>query len=62
MAKQKFVTTGDTRGDKVAVLEGLKAGDTVVSAGQLKLRNDTPVVVNNSIQPADNPAPTPVDP
>ncbi len=61
VAKQKFVTTGDTRGDQVAVLDGLKPGDVVVSAGQLKLRNDTPVVINNSIQPANNPAPTPVD-
>lgn len=62
VARQRFVTTGETRGDQVAVSEGLKPGDVVVSAGQVKLHNDTPVVVNNSIQTADNPAPTPVDP
>ena len=60
-AKQKFVTTGDTRGDQIAVLDGLKAGDQVVTAGQLKLRNGTPVVVNNAIQPSNNPAPKPQD-
>ncbi len=61
VAEQKFVTTGDTRGDQIAVLEGLKPGDVVVTSGQLKLRNDTPVVINNKIQPADNPSPTPKD-
>jgi len=61
VAKQRFVTTGDTRGDQVAVIEGLKPGEVVVSSGQVKLHNDSPVVVNNSIQTADNPAPTPED-
>ncbi|HKJ00586.1 MAG TPA: efflux RND transporter periplasmic adaptor subunit [bacterium] len=61
VAHQKFVTTGDTRGDQIAVLEGLKPGQTVVTSGQLKLRNGTPVVINNSIQPTNNPAPTPKD-
>jgi membrane fusion protein (multidrug efflux system) len=55
--QQRFITTGLTRGDQVAVLSGLQAGDTVVTAGQLKLHNDAPVFVNNSIQPANNPNP-----
>ncbi len=58
VAQQTFVTTGDTRGDQVAILKGIKAGDVIVSAGQIKLHNDTPVVVNNSIQPLDNPHPS----
>jgi len=61
IAEQKFVTTGDTRGDQIAVLSGLNPGDVVVTAGQLKLRNGTPVVVNNSIKPTDNPTPRPKD-
>ena len=61
VAKQVFVTTGDTRGDQVAILGGLKAGETVVTAGQIKLRNGSPVVVNNSIQPSNDPAPKPKD-
>ncbi|HLI13683.1 MAG TPA: efflux RND transporter periplasmic adaptor subunit [Alphaproteobacteria bacterium] len=51
VAHQSFVTTGDTRGDQVAVLSGVKDGDIVVTAGQIKLRNGTPIVINNTIQP-----------
>ncbi len=60
-ARQTFVTTGETRGDQVAVLSGLKAGETVVSAGGIKLHNGSPVIVNNSVQPSDNPNPSPAD-
>lgn len=55
--EQRFVTTGATRGDQVAILTGLKAGETVVTAGQLKLHNGAPVTINNSVQPANNPNP-----
>jgi membrane fusion protein, multidrug efflux system len=61
IARQSFVTTGLTRGDQVAVLTGVKPGDAVVSAGQIKLHNGAPVVINNKVQTADNPAPIPVD-
>jgi membrane fusion protein (multidrug efflux system) len=59
VAKQIFVTTGPRRGDQVAVLKGLKAGDEVVTTGQLKLRNGVPVVINNKILPSNDPAPKP---
>lgn len=55
--KQRFVTTGPTRGDQVAILKGVKAGETVVTAGQLKLRNGSRVLVNNKVQPSNNPDP-----
>ncbi|HTQ73957.1 MAG TPA: efflux RND transporter periplasmic adaptor subunit [Burkholderiales bacterium] len=61
VAQQKFVTTGPTRGDQVAILSGIKEGDTVVTAGQIKLRSGVPVIVNNAVQPANNPAPRPRD-
>ena len=61
VAQQTFVTAGPTRGDQIAILKGVKDGDTVVSAGQVKLHNGTPVVVNNTVEPADNPNPTPVE-
>ncbi len=61
VARQVFVTTGETRGDQVAVLTGVKQGDVVVSAGQVKLRNGSTVLINNTVQPSDNPAPTPAD-
>jgi len=60
-ARQTFVTLGATRGDQAAVLEGLKEGDEVVTTGQLKLRNGTPVVVNNEIQPTSDQNPKPED-
>lgn len=54
IAQQTFVTAGNTRGDQVAILKGIKAGDVIVSAGQIKLHNDSPVVVNNTVQPLDS--------
>jgi len=61
VAQQKFVTTGEARGDQVAILSGVKEGETVVTAGQIKLRSGVPVIVNNSIQPTNEPAPQPKD-
>jgi membrane fusion protein (multidrug efflux system) len=59
VARQHFVTLGDTRGDQVSVVKGVKPGDEVVTAGQLKLHNGSPIVVNNSVQAPSDPAPTP---
>lgn len=59
--KQTFVTTGATRGDQVAVLTGVKPGEVVVTAGQIKLHNGTPVKINNSVQPSDAAHPNPVE-
>ena len=53
-ARQIFVTTGDTRGDQVSILKGINAGDQVVTAGQVKLRNGSPVIVNNSVVPSND--------
>ena len=61
VAQQKFVTTGEARGDQVAILSGIKEGDTVVTAGQIKLRSGFPVIVNNTIQPTNDAAPKPKD-
>ena len=61
VARQTFVTTGATRGDQVSVLKGVKEGDTVVTSGQMKLRNGSPLLINNTVKPADDPNPLPVD-
>ena len=58
-AEQVFVTTGPTRGDQIAVLKGIKDGDQVVTSGQLKLKNGTPLEVSTLAQPADAANPTP---
>ncbi|MCA0201527.1 MAG: efflux RND transporter periplasmic adaptor subunit [Proteobacteria bacterium] len=59
-ARQTFVTTGATRGDQIAVTSGIKEGDVVVTAGQMKLLPGSPLVINNTLQPSMNPAPKPV--
>lgn len=51
VVRQAFVKLGPARGDFVAITEGLKAGQTVVSEGAFKLRNGAPVIVNNSVKP-----------
>ena len=58
-AQQVFVTTGSTRGDQVAITKGLEAGATVVTSGQLKLKNGTPLIINNKVLPANSPTPKP---
>lgn len=57
--RQQFVKLGPARGDQVAVVSGLNAGDEVVTSGVFKLRNGAPVEVNNSVRPANSPAPQP---
>src|SRR5690348_3267418 len=59
--RQQFVKVEGSRGDQVAVISGLNAGDEVVSSGVFKLRNGAPVQVNNKVQPPNNPKPKPED-
>ena len=59
VAQQVFVTTGPTRGDQVAILKGIEPGAEVVTSGQVKLKNGTPLVINNAVQPANSPNPKP---
>jgi membrane fusion protein (multidrug efflux system) len=61
VVRQTFVTTGATRGDQVAVLKGIKEGDEIVTAGQMKLRNGASIVVNNTVSPTNDANPKPVD-
>lgn len=61
VVRQVFVETGTTRGDQVAILKGIKEGDTVVTGGQMKLRNGVPIKVDNSVLPRNDPNPLPVD-
>jgi len=58
-AQQTFVTTGATRGDQIAVLTGIKEGEEVVTSGQLKLKNGTPLDISTLAQPSDAANPKP---
>jgi len=59
--RQEFVKLGEGRGDQVAVLSGLKVGEEVVTSGVFKLRNGAAVLVDNKVQPGNNPAAKPED-
>ena len=58
-ARQQFVRLGQARGDYVAVLDGVTDGQELVTAGAFKLRNNSPIVVDNSVKtdPQLNPKP-----
>ncbi|MGA7105711.1 MAG: efflux RND transporter periplasmic adaptor subunit [Candidatus Deferrimicrobiaceae bacterium] len=57
--RQQFVRLGEKRGDFVAVTDGLKQGETIVSTGVFKLRNGQAVVIDNTLAPSfrENPGP-----
>ena len=57
--RQQFIRTAETRGDFVAVTEGLKEGDEVVSTGVFKMRNGTAVAVDNTLAPDAKISPKP---
>jgi len=57
--RQQIVRLGPARGDQIAVLSGIKAGDEIVTSGLFKLRNGAAVQVNNKVKPGNNSAPKP---
>ena len=57
IAKQHFVTSGETRGEQIKILKGLKEGDEIVTSGQLKLKNGNQVAINNTIVPSNSERP-----
>jgi membrane fusion protein (multidrug efflux system) len=59
--RQQFVQLGATRGDLIAITDGVKPGEQVVTAGVFKLRNGAPVSVNNDAQPSASPTPKPAN-
>jgi len=59
--EQRFIKLGSGRGDQVAVVQGLKAGEEIVTSGVFKLRNGASVLVNNKIRPSNSSAPKPED-
>ncbi len=57
--RQQFVRTGQTKGDLVAILSGLKEGDEIVTSGVFKLQNGAAVQINNSVKPEAETNPKP---
>jgi membrane fusion protein, multidrug efflux system len=48
VAERRFVKTGQARDDRVAIIEGLKAGEEVVTTGQLKLNPGATIRIDNA--------------
>ena len=61
VSRQRFVQMGETRGDQIAIVGGVKPGEEIITSGQLKLRNGAVIAINNTVTPANNPAPTPAN-
>ena len=59
LATSRVVTLGETQGDRVVVTAGLRDGDAVVTAGQIKLRSGSTVVIDNRVQPPNALTPNP---
>jgi len=59
--QQRFVKVGDGRGDQVAIMSGIKPGEEVVTSGVFKLRSGAAVLVDNRVQPGNNPTAEPED-
>ena len=59
--REQSVVLGKTQGDQVAVLSGLKPGDRIATSGVFKLRSGSAVIVNDSVQPGNDPKPKPSD-
>lgn len=57
-AMQRFVTTGETRGEQIQILKGLQQGEEIITSGQLKLHNGSEITINNTIVPSNNPQPS----
>ncbi len=61
VAHQTFVRLGAKRGDEVAVLEGVPEGASVVTAGQIKLSNGSPLKIDENAPPLVEADPKPLD-
>ncbi len=59
--RQQIVKLGATRGDLVAIEDGVKPGEQVVTAGVFKLRNGAHVQINNAVQPSSSSTPKPAN-
>jgi membrane fusion protein, multidrug efflux system len=59
--KEQFIKTGQSRGDMIAIVSGLKPGEEVVTSGVFRLKSGARVIVNNQIKPDSDLAPHPSD-
>lgn len=58
-ARQQFVKLGESRGDFVSFLDGVKPGQELVTVGAFKLRNGAAININNNVGPTPQQSPHP---
>ena len=46
VVERRFVKLGATRGERIAIVEGVQPGEQVVTAGQIKLQANSPVTID----------------
>ncbi len=59
VVNRRFVRTGRTRGDYVAIVEGLEEGDRIATSGLLKLNNNATVTISEDVNLDPQLEPTP---
>ncbi len=57
IVQSRQVETGQTRAGRIEIIRGLKLGERVVSAGQVKLRNDMQVTLDDKPAPGEREIP-----
>jgi len=60
VVERRFVKVGDTRGERIAIVDGVKEGEQMVTAGQIKLQSGAPVTIDPTgalPPPAETPKP-----
>ena len=48
VVERRFVKLGPVRGERIAVIDGLKEGERVVTSGQVKLQPNSPVTIDET--------------
>jgi membrane fusion protein (multidrug efflux system) len=60
IVERRFVKVGPAQGERIAIEDGLRAGQRVVTAGQIKLQAFMPVTIDETAAlppPAETPRP-----
>lgn len=58
VVRERLVVTGEARGELIAIASGLRAGEAIVSSGQMKLRDKAVVITSTLGQPGENATPS----
>jgi len=56
---KEFIRLGQARGDFIDVIDGLNAGETIVTSGVFKLRSGMKVIIDNTLAPKPSLEPQP---